>query len=254
MAENCNLPIGFPNIGPRSAANCFHPPLPPFLRRTCSSEASNPIGLPFGYFAATPGKPSPFDMDAGRRFPVYPSANHCRHRAPVATTLKLHTRRCASPFKLLRECASRLARNSLAKAPSHAEDRCGAACALLRQCHSYGSFHRRQQTMILNWAVMFPCSAASLLYPNSGGPRQPLDRQLRYYSEALRLASELCRDSAKQGLPVNVYLPARDGNPAANNQSARALAFACAQHMRCGLPGCLLVGVAAARGLHSPPH
>ena len=28
-----------------------------------------------------------------------------------------------------------------------------------------------------------------MLYPNPGGPRQPLDRQLRYYSEALRLAS-----------------------------------------------------------------
>ncbi len=33
--------------------------------------------------------------------------------------------------------------------------------------------------------------AASLLYPNWGGPRQPLDRQLRYYSEAFRLASVL---------------------------------------------------------------
>jgi hypothetical protein len=42
----------------------------------------------------------------------------------------------------------------------------------------------------LNWPA-FSCSAASLLYPNPGGPRQPLDRQLRYYSEAFPLASVL---------------------------------------------------------------
>ena len=35
-----------------------------------------------------------------------------------------------------------------------------------------------------------------MLYPNPGGPRQPLDRQLRYYSEALRLASATLVGSA----------------------------------------------------------
>ena len=33
------------------------------------------------------------------------------------------------------------------------------------------------------------CSAASLLFPESGKARQPLDRQFRYYSEGQRLAS-----------------------------------------------------------------
>jgi hypothetical protein len=40
-----------------------------------------------------------------------------------------------------------------------------------------------------NLSAKIPYSAASLLYPVSGGPRQPLDRQLRYYREASRLAS-----------------------------------------------------------------
>jgi hypothetical protein len=39
----------------------------------------------------------------------------------------------------------------------------------------------------------FACSAASLLYPTRVGARQPLDRQLRYYSEGWRLASEPSR-------------------------------------------------------------
>jgi len=39
-------------------------------------------------------------------------------------------------------------------------------------------------------SAKFPCSAASLLSP-FGGSRQPLDRQLSYYSELMRLASKL---------------------------------------------------------------
>ena len=38
-----------------------------------------------------------------------------------------------------------------------------------------------------------------LALPVSGGPRQPLDMQVRYYSEATRLASEVCGDPLSPG-------------------------------------------------------
>ena len=40
-----------------------------------------------------------------------------------------------------------------------------------------------------NDLAKFPCSAASSLCPASGGSRQPLDRQIRYYSEWTQVAS-----------------------------------------------------------------
>jgi hypothetical protein len=53
---------------------------------------------------------------------------------------------------------------------------------------SYVSFatHRPVRTELPDEIA---CSAASLLYPYLGGPRQPLDRQLSYYSEDLPMAS-----------------------------------------------------------------
>lgn len=42
---------------------------------------------------------------------------------------------------------------------------------------------------ILNYWAKFPCSAASSLCPYIGGSRQPLDRQVRYYSVTPQLAS-----------------------------------------------------------------
>ncbi len=47
--------------------------------------------------------------------------------------------------------------------------------------------------MKLDCRAKFACSAASLLSPYPGGPRQPLDRQLRYYSVTACVASGLYR-------------------------------------------------------------
>ncbi len=44
----------------------------------------------------------------------------------------------------------------------------------------------------MNWPAKSACSAASLLFPIPGGPRQPPDRQFSYYSEPAGLASKVC--------------------------------------------------------------
>jgi hypothetical protein len=48
----------------------------------------------------------------------------------------------------------------------------------------------------MNWLAKSACSAASLLFPIPGGPRQPPDRQLSYYSEPGALASQVSRGAA----------------------------------------------------------
>ena len=51
-----------------------------------------------------------------------------------------------------------------------------------------------------NYVAKFPGSAASSLCPESGGSRQPLDRQVRYYSEWATVASRLLGTSARKEL------------------------------------------------------
>ncbi len=59
---------------------------------------------------------------------------------------------------------------------------------------------------ILNYWAKFPCSAASSLCPYIGGSRQPLDRQVRYYSVTPQLASGrfeyLCCRPGTRGRPA----------------------------------------------------
>ena len=73
----------------------------------------------------------------------------------------------------------------------------------------------------------FLCSAASLLYPDSGGSRQPLDRQVRYYSEAPRLASELWGNPAYRALGPR---PAFPPNAQKRRSERSGVLLSCAGH------------------------
>ncbi len=59
-----------------------------------------------------------------------------------------------------------------------------------------GRFRRLQCTSVWSTLAKFPGSAASSLCPFLGGSRQPLDRQVRYYSGWTQLASDVSGTSA----------------------------------------------------------
>jgi hypothetical protein len=73
-----------------------------------------------------------------------------------------------------------------------------------------------------------------LLYPNPGGPRQPLDRQFRYYSEALRLASATLVGAGKGGMTGVVRIQPW---PRIDEKQILRLRYALLRTARAGHPG-----------------